>query len=380
MRAPGYGEGMARDAGRSQRAPLFRRAMPIALIVGVAVVLLLRVRSHERCLGRIQTLARQAVERGDAAPSGALLTRSAMPAEPLARSEAEAIHARLQAAIAEEARADLLQAGLLAAGVILAVALAEWSRRREQRMQARLAELAARLDEVQAFAGRVAHDLRGPLTPIVVNSQMIEQSGVPDAVRRLAERIEGAAGRLAHMIDILLSFARLEGSRPRARCELGRVAADVVEDWGVRAAAAGATIVTSFDDELWVACEPEIIGSAVQNLLDNALKYGLDGDANRIEVRGRRAGDEALLEVEDHGPGIPSEVLPHVFEPLFRGSERGEGLGLGLAIVKRLIEARGGRILAGRGAAGGARFVVELPLASAPRLTAPPEDAPALGA
>jgi signal transduction histidine kinase len=269
--------------------------------------------------------------------------------------------------------------GLLAVGVLLAAALAEWSRRREQRTQARLCELEARLGELQAFAGRVAHDLRGPLTPIVINSQIIERSGVPDPVRRLAERIEGSAGRLADMIDMMLSFARLVGSRPRGRCELGRGAVDIVAAWRLRAAAVGATIVTSLEDELWVACEPEIVGSAVQNLLDNAIKYGLDGDVNRIEVRVRRAGDDALLEVEDHGRGIPSDVLPHVFEPLFRGTDRGEGLGLGLAIVKRLVEARAGRIVVGRGSAGGARFVVELPLASPPRMVSAPE-APSLGA
>lgn len=446
-RAAGYGEGMARDLGRSPRPPLYRHVVPVALIAGAAVVMLPRLWSHERgaalmeashALARrdlalhrvmdgvarvavaaaaddrslpaalratrtsmaqydallasaggggswgaarahIDALARAAAERVDRRLPPEPLVASLQALERQARTQSQAEQQRLAAVVAAETRGDLVQMALLAGGVLAAVGLAEWSRRREERTRLRMHELEGRLDELQAFAGRVAHDLRGPLTPIVVNSQMIEQSGVPDPVRRLAERIEGAAGRLAHMIDIMLTFARLEGTlRPRGRCELGRVVLDVVEDWRARAAGAGATLVTAFEDELWVACEPEIVGSAVQNLIDNALKYGLDGGDNRIELRVRRAGDEALLEVEDHGAGISPEALPHVFEPLFRGSDRGEGLGLGLAIVKRLVEARAGRILVRPSDGGGACFVVELPLAPSACLVA--EDAPALGA
>jgi signal transduction histidine kinase len=261
-----------------------------------------------------------------------------------------------------------VETGVYIGGVAWLSLLALFAWRRERGRQAEMAARVSRLEEstreLRAFTGRVAHDLRGPLTPILLSSQLIERAPVSDTVRQLASRIEGSAGRLRNMIDLLLSFARLEAPRDAHVCtDLGRATRAVLDDNRERAAAARATFEVVVARDVRVVCEPEIVDSALHNLIDNALKYGLDGERNHIVVRVRCVGDRGVIEVEDHGPGIAPELVPYVFEPLFRGTRGGEGIGLGLATVKRLVEARAGRITVARGRLAGALFVVDLPLA-----------------
>jgi signal transduction histidine kinase len=307
--------------------------------------------------------------------AAALAVRDGVPSllqaiERYASHEARANAHRLTSIDRAHDARNAVEIGLWATAVAYMTLLALLARRRERLEQAEITARVSRLEEstreLRAFTGRVAHDLRGPLTPILVSSQMIEQAPVPETVRHLAERIEGSAGRLRNMIDLLLSFARLEAPQgTEVRTDVGRVVAEVLDDARERACAACAVVEVARADETAVVCEPEIVASAVHNLLDNALKYGLDGDRNRITIRVTRADGDGVgrIEVADQGPGIPPELMPHVFEPLFRGTRGGEGIGLGLATVKRLVEARAGRILVAHNDGGGACFTVELPLA-----------------
>jgi signal transduction histidine kinase len=266
---------------------------------------------------------------------------------------------------------NLIEIALYAAALATTALIGREARRREC---ARQAELRARLDrleegtrELRAFAGRVAHDLRGPLTPILVSSKMIEEAPVTDPVRQMAERIERSAGRLRDMIDLLLRFARLERpATPSLRTDVALVATQVLDDVRERALALGATIETRLSPGVQVSCEPEIVASALYNLIDNALKYGLDGSRNRIDVTVDTGPGVAVITVEDHGPGVPEDEVSRIFDPLFRGaraSSEDGGIGLGLATVKRLVEARAGRVRVARASHGGARFIVELPAA-----------------
>jgi signal transduction histidine kinase len=266
---------------------------------------------------------------------------------------------------------NLIEVGLYAAALAATALLGKEARRRER---ARQAELHARLDrleegtrELRAFAGRVAHDLRGPLTPILVSSKMIEEAPVTDPVRQMAERIERSAGRLRDMIDLLLRFARLERPvTPSLRTDVALVATQVLDDVRERVLALGATIATRLCPGVQASCEPEIVASALYNLIDNALKYGLDGRRNRIDVSVDSCPGMAVITVEDHGRGVPEDEVGRIFDPLFRGARASStdgGIGLGLATVKRLVEARAGRVSVARAAHGGARFTVELPAA-----------------
>ena len=114
---------------------------------------------------------------------------------------------------------------------------------------------------------------------------------------------------------------------------------------------------TSTLEHVTIFGSPERLGRAVNNLLDNAAKHSPSGAVVEVAV-----SDRGLV-VRDHGAGIASGDLPHVFDRFFRGADsRGrDGSGLGLAIVKQAIEQHGGRVTASNAPDGGAVFTVELP-------------------
>jgi two-component system sensor histidine kinase KdpD len=108
-----------------------------------------------------------------------------------------------------------------------------------------------------------------------------------------------------------------------------------------------------------------LIEQALNNLLHNAANYTPPGTT--VEIKASPAADEMIISVADHGPGLPPESLPHVFEKFYRvpGAPAG-GTGLGLSIVKGLVEAHGGRVEARNRPGGGAEFSVCLPITAKP--------------
>jgi signal transduction histidine kinase len=116
--------------------------------------------------------------------------------------------------------------------------------------------------------------------------------------------------------------------------------------------------------ELWVEADEALLTRALENLLDNARKYG---NGSGLEMEARREGESVVFAVRDHGPGIPESELPHVFDPFFRGEGargRATGFGLGLALARRVAEAHGGTAAAYNAEGGGARIELRLPLQS----------------
>ena len=258
--------------------------------------------------------------------------------------------------------------GLMSVVVAGCVALLLAARRREERHCVAEASTVKSLEQanadLEAFAGRVAHDLRNPLVPILSGSQVIEQANVEPPVRRTAERIERSAKRLSSMIDMLLDFSRMtapQAPQTPTACDVAPIVGDVVEGFLDKARAHGVSIVASCDD-VRAACEPIVVASPLQNLIDNALKYGYRADtAPLIEVRGFLRGDQVIIEVEDRGPGIEAGTAEDLFRAFRRGVAGGEGVGLGLATARRLVEARGGSIGLRAGRFGGALFQIRLP-------------------
>jgi signal transduction histidine kinase len=215
--------------------------------------------------------------------------------------------------------------------------------------------------DLEAFAGRVAHDLRNPLVPILSGTQVIERADVDAGVRRAAERIERSARRLASMIDMLLDFSRLTAAPPPSACDVRPIVEDVVEGFAEKARAHDVALVVDCE-EVRATCEPIVVASPLQNLIENALKYGKrEGVAPVIEIRGYWRGGMVILEVEDRGPGLDAIQAENLFRAFQRGVEGGEGVGLGLATARRLVEARGGSIGLRAGRFGGALFQVRLP-------------------
>jgi signal transduction histidine kinase len=251
----------------------------------------------------------------------------------------------------------------LLAGGCLALLFA--ARRREERVCAAEFKTVQHLERVNAdldaFAGRVAHDLRNPLVPILSGSQVIERSDVNAQVKRAAARIERSARRLSSMIDMLLDFSRISSEHPPTSCAVSLVVDEVVDGFREKAWAHGVTLEAQCED-VRAACEAIVVASPLQNLIENAFKYGRrEGVAPVIEVRGFWRAGMVLIEVEDHGPGIDARDAENLFSAFQRGVDGGEGVGLGLATARRLVESRGGSIGLRAGRYGGALFQIRLP-------------------
>jgi signal transduction histidine kinase len=247
------------------------------------------------------------------------------------------------------------------------VALLFAARRREERVCADEVRAVAGLERVNAdlnaFAGRVAHDLRNPLVPILSGSQVIERSDVDARVRKAAERIERSARRLAGMIDMLLDFSRVQSPNVKEVCDVAPIVDDIIDRFSEKARTHGITLVSSCEP-MRAACEPIVVASPLQNLIENAFKYGTRADIEPvIEVRGFLRGGMVMLEVEDRGPGIDAPDAENLFRAFRRGSATGDGVGLGLAMARRLVEARGGSVGLRAGRFGGALFQIRLPSA-----------------
>lgn len=211
------------------------------------------------------------------------------------------------------------------------------------------------------FIAHAAHELRTPLTAIAGMADLIE--------RRRADLDEG---RFEQMLDAILSQSRRAGELARSLLDLSQVESGELGldlqpvDVGAAARAAadaasvGATVETSVEEDLRAFVDAGRLEQVLVNLVANASRYG-----GTVWLAGKRHGDRAMISIEDDGPGVPDELVPHLFEPFVRGpAPRGEGSGLGLTITRRLVEALGGTIAYEPREPNGARFVVWLPLAT----------------
>ncbi len=213
-----------------------------------------------------------------------------------------------------------------------------------------------------------SHELRTPLTSLRTNIEILQQAPNIDSADReqlFAEVIEQIE-ELTLLVGDLIDLAR--GEVPPAATEAVRL------DQVVREAAERARRLAGWvgsDTPLSVELEPVVLpgvparlGRAVNNLIDNAVKYSPAGAPVEIRLVGS-GGNGAELTVRDHGPGIAAEDLPHIFDRFYRGAEaRGRpGSGLGLAIVRQVVEQHGGSIAAEAAPGGGTLMRVRLPRA-----------------
>ena len=269
---------------------------------------------------------------------------------------------RLVAGGVPASRMPFVLALLLLASGLLGTAV--WQLRRE-------AALAALRED---FVSGVSHQLRTPLTQIRMFGETLMLGRVRNEEERgrAAEIIVDEARRLAHQIDNVLMFS--QGLRDAlvlnpVETDLGVLVDGVVESFEPLALAQGVAIERRIDPGVACLADVEATRQAVLNLLDNAVKYGASDPG--IEVGVHRAPGAAVIWVEDGGPGVPPAERERIWEPYVRldrdrASPAG-GSGIGLAVVRDVIEAQGGsvRVEDGRLAPGtGARFVIELPLAS----------------
>lgn len=231
--------------------------------------------------------------------------------------------------------------------------------------------LAQRADELEHFAGRVAHDVRNPIGVAVMCF---------DAVRRLVgnnrkvdDKVERGVSNLRRastLLDGLLAFARA-GARPPpgASANVRSVVESSLEE--LRLAARDSLVELRCEPlaECTVLCDPSILELLVSNLVRNAIKYIGDGPERKITVRGFDVGAFVRVEVEDTGIGVPRELRDAIFEPFVRGTSARSGTGLGLATVKKICDTHGGRVGVESAVARGSLFWFELPKGTRGRLS-----------
>ena len=211
-------------------------------------------------------------------------------------------------------------------------------------------EMAARLGSLvrgqKRFLGDVAHELASPVARIQVGLGILEQRGAESDRERVRDVMEDVS-HMSDLVDELLSFSRADAHPSRVTLQNVNLAW-VVRQAKERECSAREDVRMEIDDRTEVVGDSELLTRAVSNLLRNAVLYA--GDAGPISVTAKPEADEVTLEVRDSGPGVPEEILDHLFEPFYRPDEsRGRetgGVGLGLAIVKTCIHACQGTVTA----------------------------------
>jgi CheY-like chemotaxis protein/nitrogen-specific signal transduction histidine kinase len=228
------------------------------------------------------------------------------------------------------------------------------------------------------FLAMLAHELRNPLTPIANACELLARTFPAEREAQLmVGMIRRQVTHLTRLVDDLLDVSRITQGRIELKHEtldLADVVAQAVETVEpiVREKGHALSIVTSYR-RLFVHGDFARLVQCVVNVLNNAAKYTDAGGELRIETRAD--GDEAVITVTDNGPGIPAELLPHVFDLFVQGDrtlDRSQGgLGIGLSVVQQLVQQQGGRVAAASDGPGcGSTFEIRLPLAPAPAVIA----------
>jgi signal transduction histidine kinase len=234
--------------------------------------------------------------------------------------------------------------------------------------------LAERNRDLDAFAGRVAHDLRNVLAPLPIAAATLrEVRASPDQVDVVTERVSRVGVRATAFLETLLAFARSGRSAadPYTGAPVRAAVADALDMLAGVREEAGAEVEVDVDD-LEVVCAPALLQTVMTNLLSNAFKFLAGRPQPRVRVAARVREGACQVTVEDNGPGIDPEHLPRIFEPFYRTpGNRMPGSGLGLATVHRIVEATGGSISVWSQPGQGTRFTLNLPAAPRPNTPAP---------
>ncbi len=217
-----------------------------------------------------------------------------------------------------------------------------------------------------SFVSNVSHELRTPVGAIAVLGETMTGIDDPDTLRRLGGRVSHAAIRLGDMIEDLLELSRTESAEADEHepVLLADVVATVAGNLAESAEAAQLSITTTVTPtDLSVMGDRRQLRSALQNLVDNAIKYSEPG--GEIQVSAIADCDSVLISVADEGIGIPTTDLDRVFERFYRvdAARRREtgGTGLGLSIVRHVALNHGGDVAASSTEGEGSTFTLRLP-------------------
>ncbi len=245
-------------------------------------------------------------------------------------------------------------------------------RRLEQQLQSQASELSDLHRRKDEFLAMLSHELRSPLAPIANAVQLLalEHDSENTAQQHAREIIERQTGKLRHLVDDLLDVSRITTGNVQFRPEhitiASIVAAAIETSRPVIDERRHEFTVSLPSQTIWLQADASRLEQVIVNLLTNAAKY--TNEIGHVWLTVNQEGDQCVIRVRDTGVGIPSELLPRIFD-LFtqaaRSLDRSQGgLGIGLALVKRLTELHGGTVEVSSVVGQGSEFVIRLPVLS----------------
>jgi signal transduction histidine kinase/ABC-type amino acid transport substrate-binding protein len=253
------------------------------------------------------------------------------------------------------------------------------------RLHASLSQL-QRVNELKSqFLGIVAHDLRNPLSAIVLSAQLLEGERDHGEITSIAQNIFREGLEMSDLVGRFLDIAKIDSGEVKAEPEIFDIAAlvqNVARRHHARGKQKGITFNFRFPASgALVLADPKFVKEALDNLLSNAVKFSPPGST--VTLRLETEADRIVTSVEDQGPGLTPQDKEVLFGRFARLSAKPTGgeksIGLGLSIVKHMVDATGGRIWVDSEPGQGAAFRVELPAPPATGLGLSPAPAPRSG-
>ena len=225
-----------------------------------------------------------------------------------------------------------------------------------------LGRLRVAFERQRRFSGDASHQLRTPLTALIGQIEVaLRRERPPDEYRRVLGLLRGQAGGLVRIVESLLFLARADadaGLPDSAPLDLALWLSEHLDGHPL-----ADSITFGATGPAWIRAHPALLGQMLDNLLENAAKYGPPGGPILITLA--IEPESVRLSVEDSGPGIDPADLPRIFEPFFRSDQARrdgrQGVGLGLSVVQRIATAFDGSIAVESEAGRGCRFLVRLP-------------------
>jgi two-component system sensor histidine kinase CpxA len=228
--------------------------------------------------------------------------------------------------------------------------------------------MASRIETLLAAERRllldISHELRSPLARLGV---AVELARTGDDLEPNLNRIQKESDRLNSLVGELLQVTRAEGdpnSLRRNPVRLDVLVQQLVEDSKIEAEARGCSLEYETREPVTVEGDPELLRRAVENVIRNAIRHS--PKESPVEVSLLRNNGRVVVDIRDHGPGVPEEALSRIFDPFYRvENDRGRtsgGIGLGLSIARRAIELHKGTIRA-KNASPGLEVELDLPVA-----------------
>jgi two-component system, OmpR family, sensor kinase len=222
------------------------------------------------------------------------------------------------------------------------------------------------IDSKEVLLRDVSHELRTPLARLRLALGLARREGAN--LEREHDRIEREAERLDELIGEILRLGRLNNSQQdlhQEQIDYAGLVAEIVEDARIEAAAQNKQVTFDFAGELKLQGDAELLRSAIENVVRNALRYTEENTA--VEVALEVTRQQAVLTIRDHGPGVPEAELTRLFEPFYRVTQQARerdtgGYGLGLAITSRVMSVHHGSVSAQNAAEGGLIVTLTVPV------------------